>query len=65
MIYKYKTFKGKLSRAKVANLPPSVFIHNQSILDEKAIKEIQSQMDYDYYIKRIYEKIETFIDMED
>ena len=65
MIYKYKTAKGKLSRAKVSNLPPSVFIHNQSILDEKAIKEIQSQIDYDYYIKRIYEKVETFINMED
>lgn len=64
MIYKYKHAKDKkgnnvVKRTKVSNLPSSVFIWNESILDD--VKSIQAMIDYDYYIKRAYERIDEFI----
>lgn len=59
MIYKMKN-DGK--KTKVSNLPNSVFIHNESILDDKIINELKEKIDYEYYINRIYERINEFID---
>lgn len=44
---------------KIASLPDSVFIYNKSILDNP--KEVLDQIDFDYYINRIYEKLSKFI----
>ena len=61
MIYKYKVKDGKTSKAKVSNLPPSVFVYNDEILSKEHIKEVQQQIDYQYYIKRIYERVLEFL----
>lgn len=59
MIFKCKHV-GKVTRAKVANLPNSVFVHNDEILSEKTIDELVNKIDYQYYIDRAYEKIQAF-----
>ena len=61
MVYKIKTTNGKTSRSKVSNLPDSVFIYNQSIVEDNAYEKLKDKIDYDYYVSRIYEKINTFI----
>lgn len=61
MVYKIKTANGKTSRSKVSNLPDSVFIYNQSIVGDDAYEKLKDKIDYDYYVTRIYEKINTFI----
>lgn len=60
MVYKYKMTNGKLSRAKISNLPESVFVYNNEILSEEAVNSLIPQIDYNYYIKRIYERILEF-----
>lgn len=61
MVYKYKWRNGKLSKTKVSNLPNSVFVYNDCITNEKARNEIQHKIDYQYYVDRIYERINEFI----
>lgn len=61
MVYKIKSTNGKTSRSKVSNLPDSVFIYNQSIVEDNAYEKLKDKIDYDYYVSRIYEKINTFI----
>ena len=63
MIYKRRK-EGKLQKAKVSNLPPSVFVYNEnikSVRSEAEFWELVRIIDYDYYIKRAYERIEEFI----
>lgn len=45
---------------KVASLPDSIFIYNESIIDENNINLLINKIDYNYYINRIYEKIAKF-----
>lgn len=61
MIYKHGINKksGKISKAKVSNLPDNVFIYNNSIIGK--YEELKDKIDWQYYIDRIYEKIEKFI----
>lgn len=61
MVYKVGTSKNPTSRAKVSNLPESVFIYNDNILNENAYIELKDKIDYNYYVKRIYQKISQFI----
>lgn len=49
----YKNKDGKHDR--YSNLPESVFIHNKSI-----DSSLENMIDYDYYIRRAYERIEEF-----
>ena len=58
MIYKRK-FEGKVQKAKVSNLPDNIFVYNESIKDN--LEELINKIDYDYYINRIYERINEFI----
>lgn len=58
MIYKYKVDG---SRSKIPCLPDSVFIYNQDILNEETIDELQSRIDWQYYIDRGYERIQEFV----
>ena len=63
MLYKYKT-AGKTTKAKIPSLPDSVFVHNDEILSDKAIDEILPEIDFDYYVRRAYERISEFIELE-
>lgn len=60
-VIKHRIKNGKHTFAKVQNLPANVFIWNKEILSDDAVKEISTQLDYDYYIKRIYERINEFL----
>lgn len=62
MIYKYKDRNGKLSKAKVSNLPDSVFVYDNEIISEGARNKILSDLNLYYYEDRIYERIYEFID---
>lgn len=57
----YKCNKDK--EAKISNLPDSVFIYNESILDEKTITTLIDKINYQYYVDRCYERIAEFIDI--
>lgn len=60
MIYKYK---GK-SKVKVSNLPPSVFVYDNEILSDESKNYLCKLIDYNYYVQRIYERINEFIENE-
>lgn len=62
MIYK-KKYAGKTTKAKVSNLPGSVFVYNDEIISEKAINKLTTEIDYSYYIRRGYERILEFINV--
>lgn len=61
MIYKCKN-DGK--RAKVSNLPDSVFVYNDEILSDEAYAKLENRIDWDYYINRGYERICEFIELD-
>lgn len=66
MVYKYKIGNsknnyGKEIIAKVSNLPDNVFIYNDEILSEETIDKLSSKINFDYYIKRTYERMIAFI----
>lgn len=60
-IIKHRTKNGKHTFAKVQNLPDNVFIWNDEILSEDAVNKITPQIDYKYYVNRIYERINEFL----
>ncbi len=60
-IIKHRIKNGKHTFAKVQNLPDNVFIWNGEILSDEAINEIAPQIDYKYYVNRIYERIGEFL----
>ena len=62
MIYKRK-YVGKTTKAKISNLPDSVFVYNDEVLSETAINKLVTKIDYSYYIRRGYERILEFIDI--
>ena len=62
IVYKHKDSKGKHLKAKVANLPDSVFIYDNEILSEEAVKNVTEKLNYQFYINRIYERIGEFIE---
>lgn len=60
-IIKHRTKNGKHTVQKVQNLPDNVFIWNDEILSEEAVNKIVPQIDYKYYVNRIYERIGEFL----
>lgn len=62
-IYKHKS-SGRATKCTLQNVPNNVFIHNKEILSDKAIDEIMIKIDYDYYVKRAYERILEFKDVK-
>lgn len=60
MVYKHKQRNGKDVKAKIANIPDNVFICNDNILDEKTIKDISKDIDYDWYVNRAYNRLLEF-----
>ena len=67
MIYKKRHVeeKNKPSKAKIANLPDSVFVYNDEILSDKAVEYLHTQIDFDYYINRIYERLKEFVKIDE
>lgn len=68
MVYKYKNSTNRqgnnvLKKTKVSNLPDSVFVYNDEIISDEAVDYLIDVIDYDYYVKRAYERIEEFIDI--
>ena len=61
MIYKHKNKQGKDYKAKLANVPDNLLVYNDEILSKNAITKLQKLIDYDWYIKRAYERIKEFI----
>lgn len=62
MIFKHKINKSGIHQsAKVSNLPDNVFIWNTEILSDAARENIKNKLDYDYYVNRIYTKINEFL----
>lgn len=61
MIYKRRK-EGKLQKAKVSNLPSNVFIYNEDIRKNDIIEKLKFKIDFDYYLKRAYERIIEFIE---
>ena len=61
MVYKHKEAFGKKSKAKVASLPPTVFVYNNCVTSQESYDIIKDKIDYQYYIDRIYERIGEFI----
>lgn len=57
MVYKRKADGQK---AKVSNLPDSVFVYDEEILSEKTIDKLIERIDYRYYVDRAYERIQEF-----
>lgn len=65
MVYKYKNEKKGVKKAKVSNLPDSVFVYNDEILSDKAANELGELIDWQYYADRAYERIATFYQVPD
>lgn len=66
MVYKYKNTTDRKGnevtrKTKVSNLPDSVFVYNDEILEDETVDKLVDIIDYDYYVKRAYERIEEFI----
>ncbi len=61
-IIKHGTDKHGMHRtAKVQNIPMNVFVWNTEINSSESKEKIEKQLDYQYYIKRIYERIGEFL----
>lgn len=56
---------GKTTRTKIGSLPDSVFVYNNDIHDEQAIKDIHELIDWQYYIDRAYERIQEFVNISE
>lgn len=66
MVYKKKNdLSAKAPKAKIANLPDSVFVDNDEILSDEAIVRVQKHIDYNYYINRIYERLKEFVSISE
>jgi hypothetical protein len=63
VLTKHKDNHGKHQKTKVPNLPDSVFIYNEDITDAYDI--IKDQIDWQYYINRIYEKLGEFVQIDE
>lgn len=64
LIYKHKISNNKHTKAIVANLPDNIFVYDEDILNEEAIKNLKNKINWSYYINRIYERILEFKDFQ-
>jgi len=60
MIYK-RRLEGKVLKAKIPNCPNNVFVYDGDIRDNTVKQLLIQKIDYNYYIKRGYERIKEFI----
>lgn len=62
MVYKCRA-SGKVTRAKVSNLPDNVLVYDHEILSDEAFNKLEPQIDWQYYANRGYERIREFINI--
>lgn len=62
-IYKHK-LDSRAPKSTLQNVPDNVFVHNTEILSESAVNAAMQHIDYDYYIRRSYQRIQEFIEMK-
>lgn len=60
MLYKCRD-EGKVKRVKVASLPENIFVYNEEVKSDEAVKYLMERIDYDYYVKRAYKRIAEFM----
>lgn len=60
---KINSNNGIKSTSKLQNIPDNVFIYNEEILSQQAVDSLIHKIDYNYYVKRSYERILEFIDI--
>lgn len=61
MVYKHTDNKGIKKRNKYPSLPPNVFVYNKEILSNEAIDSLVDQIDWNYYVERIYRQLGTLL----
>lgn len=61
-IYKHKA-DSRAPKSKLQNVPDNVFVYNNEILSESAVNTVMQYIDYDYYIRRSYQRILEFYDI--
>lgn len=61
VIKKYKHDGKTLKCSKLPNMPDNYFIYNDEITSNETIQNLQSKIDYDWYIDRIYKRIQEFL----
>ena len=59
-VSKHRERYGKHSQSKYPALPDNVFIYNQAL--EDVTNDFYEQIDYQYYVDRIYKKINDFVE---
>lgn len=59
-IYKCRK-EGKVKRAKVASVPENAFVYDRSITEPETFGQLESLIDWDFYINRAQEKIDSFL----
>lgn len=65
VIGKYKRLEdGKLKRTSVASLPDNVLVYDDEIISDQAIDTLLDLIDFKYYIDRIYERIQEFVNID-
>lgn len=62
-IYKHKP-DSRAPKSTLQNVPDNVFVHNTEILSESAVNAAMQHIDYDYYVRRSYQRIQEFIEMK-
>lgn len=62
MLYKVNP-DGKVKRTKMPNFPANIFVYNEEINSQETRDKLEKLIDYDYYVNKIYEKIQEFIDI--
>lgn len=62
-IYKHK-LDSRAPKSTLQNVPDNVFVHNTEILSESAVNAVMQRIDYDYYVRRSYQRIQEFIEMK-
>lgn len=62
MLYKRNDY-GKVTKAKVSNLPDNIFIYNDEILSKEINEKLSKNIDYEYYVQRSYKIIKEFLNL--
>ena len=60
MVYKHRERYGKHSQTRYPSLPDNVFVYNKAL--NLVSSDFYAQIDYQYYVDRIYKKINDFVD---
>lgn len=62
VVYKHKP-GGKTEKARVPKIPDNVFVYDNDIRSDDVVVYLSKKIDYNYYIKRGYERIMEFVNI--